>query len=117
MSAGGASRVSPSISSTPPSCRCVVPPPWAPKQKCNVFGGLASIFTQHQNRFWYLGPERLLELVAQVGAGQLIFGLDFPYNLERETIMGLEAISGLGLDEEEKASVLGGNLRRELGLT
>jgi predicted TIM-barrel fold metal-dependent hydrolase len=93
-----------------------LPPPWAPNQKCNVFGGLASIFTQHQNRFWYLGHDRLLELVAQVGAAQLIFGLDFPFNLERETQMAFDAINALGLDDDEKAAVLGENLRRELGL-
>ncbi len=33
---------------------------------------------QHQNRFWYLRPDQLLELFQQVGAEQLIFGLGLP---------------------------------------
>lgn len=92
-----------------------VPPPWE-TGKCNVFGGLASIFTTDTNRFWHLSKERLLELVAQVGARQLIFGLDFPYNLERETKIGLDTVKDLGLSDADLALVLGGNLRRELGL-
>src|SRR5207249_3256680 len=91
-----------------------VPPPWAPDTKCNVFAGLTSIFTPDRNRFWYQGDERIKELKAQVGAQQLIFGLDFPYNLERETNTALETIRRL-FDEKEQALILGGNLRRELG--
>ncbi len=93
-----------------------VPPPWDKSRKCNVFGGLASVFTQHQNRFWYLRPDQLLELYQQVGADQLIFGLDFPYNLERETRMGIETLKKLGLPEPDLAKILGGNLRRELNV-
>ncbi len=92
-----------------------VPPPWE-TGKSNVFAGLASVFTTHVNRFWHLSRERLLELVAQIGAEQCIFGLDFPYNLERETMIGLETIRGMGLSETETAGILGGNLRRQLQL-
>jgi predicted TIM-barrel fold metal-dependent hydrolase len=91
-----------------------VPPPWE-TGKCNVFAGLASVFTPNHNRFWYLGDERLLELHAQVGAAQLIFGLDFPYNLESQTKMGMETIRRL-FNKEDQALILGGNLRREVGL-
>jgi predicted TIM-barrel fold metal-dependent hydrolase len=92
-----------------------VPPPWAPDKKCNVFAGLTSVFTTHQNRFWHLSDDRIRELAAQVGAQQLIFGLDFPYNRERETKIGLETIRKL-FDERDQQLILGGNLRRELGL-
>jgi predicted TIM-barrel fold metal-dependent hydrolase len=92
-----------------------VPPPWNPG-KSNVFAGLTSVFSQQTNRFWYLSRERLLELVAQVGAKQLIFGLDFPYNGEAETKLGIETIHGLGLSEEDSATILGGNLARELSM-
>jgi predicted TIM-barrel fold metal-dependent hydrolase len=92
-----------------------VPPPWE-HGPCNVYGGLASVFTQHQNRFWYLSPERIKELIAQVGAKQCIFGLDFPFNLERETKMGLETIASLGLTADDQALILGGNLRRLLAI-
>jgi predicted TIM-barrel fold metal-dependent hydrolase len=90
-----------------------VPPPWI-KGKCNVFAGLTSIFTNY-TRMWYLGNERIKELAAQVGVNQLIFGLDFPYNLEEATKTGLETIRSLFTPAEQEL-ILGGNLRRELGL-
>lgn len=92
------------------------PPPWIKDKKCNVFAGLASIFTQHQNRFWYLKPEQIMEVILQTSIDQAIFGLDFPYNLEKETKIGLETIRGLPLPDSEKEKILGGNLRRELKL-
>jgi predicted TIM-barrel fold metal-dependent hydrolase len=92
-----------------------MPTPWNPKEG-RVFAGLTSIFTQDHLRFWYQSRERLLELVAQVGAGQMIFGLDFPYNLEGHTRVGIEAIRGLGLSAEEEGMILGGTMRRVLGV-
>jgi len=92
-----------------------VPPPWKPGTN-NVFAGLTSVFSRQTNRFWYLSRERLLELVAQVGARQLIFGLDFPYNGEAETKLGIDTIRGLCLSDEETRLILGGNLARELKL-
>ena len=41
---------------------------------------------------------------------------DFPYNTEEATRIGLRTIDELGLSEADKSLVLGGNLRRELGL-
>jgi predicted TIM-barrel fold metal-dependent hydrolase len=92
-----------------------VPPPWKPG-KCRLFAGLASVFTQHQNRFWYLSPEQIKELIAQIGSTQVIFGLDFPYNLERETQMALTTLRSLGLPESDLNNILGDNLRRELSI-
>jgi predicted TIM-barrel fold metal-dependent hydrolase len=92
-----------------------VPPPWEPTGVCNVFAGLTSVFTKDQNRFWYLGEERIKELAAQVGVRQLIFGLDFPFNLEEATQTGLKTIRAL-FSASEQELILGGNLRRELGL-
>jgi predicted TIM-barrel fold metal-dependent hydrolase len=89
------------------------PTPWAPA-KSNVFGGLASVFSTKVNRFWYLGPARLAELIAQIDATQLIFGLDFPFNLEAETDLAIQTIRGLALSSEHIELILGGNLRREL---
>jgi hypothetical protein len=45
----------------------------------------------------------------------MIMGLDFPYNLEKETKLGLETIRRL-FKEPEQELILGGNLRRELSL-
>lgn len=92
-----------------------IPFPPVPGKRCLVFGGLTSIFTQDYNRFWYMNRERLTELVAQVGAPQLIFGLDFPYNLEQNTLTAISTIHDLGLSSDDVALILGGNLRRELG--
>ena len=81
---------------------------------CNVFAGLASIFTTHQNRMWHLTPEQIMEIILQTSATQCLFGLDFPYNLERETKQALKTLSTLPISEEQRALILGGNLRREL---
>ncbi|MCC7349672.1 MAG: amidohydrolase [Phycisphaerales bacterium] len=92
------------------------PPPWNPGEN-RLYAGLSSVFTQHQNRFWYLSPQQIMELIAQVGIDQMIFGLDFPFNRERETMIALETIrTKLGLSLEDQRKVLGGNLRRVLGV-
>jgi predicted TIM-barrel fold metal-dependent hydrolase len=92
------------------------PPPWEKDKEPRVFAGLASVFTQHQNRFWYLRPEQIMEIILQTSATQCIFGLDFPYNGERETKMGMEVIRALPISEQEKGLIMGGNLRREIGI-
>jgi predicted TIM-barrel fold metal-dependent hydrolase len=93
-----------------------VPPPWKPG-RCRLFAGLSSVFSPTKNRFWHLDRGRLLEIVAQIGAEQMIFGLDFPFNLEAETKLGIQTIRSLGLSRREVGLILGGNLRRELKLT
>jgi predicted TIM-barrel fold metal-dependent hydrolase len=60
--------------------------------------------------------ERIDELLRQVGASLLIFGLDFPYNLEENTKLALKTIEEAIPEESQRALVLGGNLRRELGI-
>ena len=91
------------------------PPPWEPQKKQRVFAGLASVFTQHQNRFWYLKPEQIMEIILQTSARMCIFGLDFPYNREKETKIGIETIRSLPITEGERELILGENLRREIG--
>jgi predicted TIM-barrel fold metal-dependent hydrolase len=57
-----------------------------------------------------------MEIILQTSATQCIFGLDFPYNGEKETKIGLETINSLPITEAEKELILGGNLRREIGV-
>ncbi|HYO09468.1 MAG TPA: amidohydrolase family protein [Tepidisphaeraceae bacterium] len=93
-----------------------IPFPPRPDRRPRVYGGLTSVFTPDWLRFWYMPPERLRELLLQVGPDLLIFGLDFPYNLERQTMIALRTLEEIIPDERDRALVLGGNLRRELGL-
>jgi predicted TIM-barrel fold metal-dependent hydrolase len=92
-------------------------PPDPKRPRGNVFGGLTSCFTPHYLRFWYLAPERLQELLMQVGAEYLIFGMDFPYNLEANIQYALKRLREEVPDEAQRTLILGGNLRRELGLS
>ncbi len=92
-----------------------IPFPPVPGKRCMVFGGMTSIFTQDYNRFWYMSRDRMIELIAQAGVSQLIFGLDFPYNLEQNTLTALSTLHELDLPPDDLALILGGNLRRELG--
>lgn len=93
-----------------------IPFPPVPGRRCMVYGGLTSVFTPYFCRFWYMPRERLLEAVGQATADQLIFGLDFPYNQEENTKLGLKTLRELGLPEDQLAKILGGNLREALGL-
>jgi predicted TIM-barrel fold metal-dependent hydrolase len=81
-----------------------------------VFGGLTSVFTPDWLRFWYLPPERLQEALLQAGPELLIFGLDFPYNNEEHIKFALKRINNEVTNEAHRSLILGGNLRRELGL-
>ena len=55
-----------------------------------------------------------MEIILQTSAQMCIFGLDFPYNRQKETKIGIETIQSLPITEAEKEMILGGNLRREI---
>jgi uncharacterized protein len=93
-----------------------IPFPPVPGRRCMVYGGLTSVFTPHYCRFWYMNRERMMEAIAQATPDQLIFGLDFPYNLEDNTKMALETLHGLDIPKDQLAKILGGNLREALGM-
>ena len=91
-----------------------IPFPPAPGKRPRVYAGLTSVFTPDYLRFWYLPKERFDELMMQVGPELLIFGLDFPYNLEQNISLALRTLEEWVPDESKRALILGGNLRREL---
>jgi hypothetical protein len=93
-----------------------IPFPPIPGRKPRVYAGLTSVFTPNYIRMWYMPPERMRELIAQVGAEQLIFGLDFPYNLDENTKTALETFTALGLPDTHLQLILGDNLREVLNL-
>jgi predicted TIM-barrel fold metal-dependent hydrolase len=59
---------------------------------------------------WYLGPEKIAELVKCVGAEALIYGLDFPWNSAEINKQDIELIKNLDIAETDKEKILGGNL-------
>lgn len=75
-----------------------------------VFGGLTSVLSDKSNWMWYLGPERIADLISGLGAESLIFGLDFPWNNADSTRRDIEIIRALDISEDAKAKILCGNL-------
>ena len=76
----------------------------------NVYAGITSVLNKDMNLLWYLGAERMELLAALIGSGQMIFGLDFPYNGVYETKESIDCIKSLELSEADKVKILGGNL-------
>lgn len=91
-----------------------IPFPPVPGARPRVFGGLTSVFVRDYLPFWYLSRERFDELLRQVGPERLIFGLDFPYNLEANTKLALRTLEEWLPDEKTRSLILGENLRREV---
>ena len=60
-----------------------------------------------------LAPERVRDLIRRHGAERIVFGSDWPMASPAEEI---RAIDALGLSDDEVKAVLGGTLRRLLGL-
>ena len=82
----------------------------------HLYGGIASVLDTENQKFWYLGPEGVSDCRWQIGADQLIYGLDFPYNQQPQTERDLEIIRNLDWPAEDIDLLLGGNLRNLLGL-
>lgn len=82
----------------------------------HLYAGIASVLNKESQRYWYLGPEGLEDCRWQIGSDLLIYGLDFPYNRAPEIASDLEQIRALPWPQEEIDALLGGNLKRLLGL-
>jgi predicted TIM-barrel fold metal-dependent hydrolase len=79
------------------------------KEPC-IFAGLTSILSTENNKFWYLGPDKVMDVIEFAGADKLIFGLDFPWNSKEINKKDIEIIQQLDISAEEKEKILGGNL-------
>lgn len=84
-------------------------------KKGRVFGGLASVLSYETHKMWYLGPEKVMDLVNCVGADKLIYGLDFPWNSAEINEQDIKIIRSLDIADTEKEKILGGNLAALLG--
>lgn len=51
-----------------------------------------------------------------IGAENLAFGTDFPFNLSHDQLSVRERLESLGFDDETLAGISGGNLKRFLGM-
>lgn len=83
----------------------------------HLYAGIASVLDPVNQRFWYLGPEGVNDCRWQIGEDLLIYGLDFPYNQEPEIKRDLKIINELDWPQSAKDAMLGGNLKRLVGLT
>lgn len=80
----------------------------------HLYAGIASVLNRESQRYWYLGPQGVEDCRWQIGPDLLIYGLDFPYNQEKEIRRDLELIHTLGWPPEDLKALLGGNLQRLL---
>jgi predicted TIM-barrel fold metal-dependent hydrolase len=83
----------------------------------HLYGGIASVLDRENQRYWWLGPDGLNDCRWQIGPDLLIHGLDFPYNQAAQLRNDLAQIAALGWPAADIAALLGGNLKRLLGLT
>lgn len=88
-----------------------------PGRPPRVYGGLTTVFFREgRHRLWYLSDQQIKDLLWQLGAEYLIFGLDFPYNTGAEIKFALDYIRNMELSDEGKQLILGGNLLRALNM-
>lgn len=82
----------------------------------NIYAGLTSVFHHDTHKYWYLGKEKVKDLIWLTDIKQCIFGLDFPYttpNQIKEAMQAIyECVNELQLGEDALEKVFGGNLVR-----
>ncbi len=88
-------------------------------QNCNPGVALKKAPTEYLNQLYFdslvFTPEALRHLVAQVGAGQVVLGTDFPIPWELHPADHVLATTTLS--DDDKLAILGGNAARLFGLT
>lgn len=83
----------------------------------HLYAGIASVLNRDGQPYWWIGPEGVNDCRWQLGPGLLIYGLDFPYNAARQLRNDLAQIALLDWPPADIEALLGGNLRRLLGLS
>lgn len=80
-----------------------------------AYGGLTSVLAVPPGHPWRMTGEEVMELVADVGAERLLFGLDFPYAPPEYLGRAVREVRSLPLSQEQKDQILGGTLARLIG--
>lgn len=86
------------------------------KENPRLYAGLTSVFDTNENRAWNLSDQRIKELLWQTGENASIFGMDFPYNGKDKVSYAIQHVKDLDISQSAKEKILGGNLRRVLGI-
>lgn len=88
------------------------------RKGANVFGGWTTVAIPEDGipNNWSLSDDELKTVIRQTGNNNSIFGLDFPYNGIEYTKKAIGRIINLDIPEEAKEAILGGTLRRVLGM-
>ena len=81
-----------------------------------LFAGISSVLNKDLQRLWYLGIERIAELMHIFGEDVCIYGLDFPYNSVELVQAELKELNSLDISEEGLQKLFGGNLERAIAL-
>jgi predicted TIM-barrel fold metal-dependent hydrolase len=81
-----------------------------------LYAGVATVLDREHMPGWYLGPEGVADVAWQIGADRLIYGTDFPYNGRERLAADLAIIAQMSLSADDRAALLGENLRELLGL-
>jgi len=85
-------------------------------REARLFAGISSVLNRDFQRLWYLGLERIAELVHIFGEDVSIYGLDFPYNTVEMVKDDIRQLKGLDLSEQGLHKLFAGNLERAIGL-
>ncbi|HIE13667.1 TPA: hypothetical protein EYP70_00170 [Candidatus Bathyarchaeota archaeon] len=84
--------------------------------KKNVYAGISSCLNNKTHKAWYIGGEKVEELVFLIGEDRLIYGTDFPYNSAQEIDHDIKLIKDLNLPQHVKEKILGENLEKLLNV-
>ncbi len=82
-----------------------------------LLAGVASVLNKDFQKLWYLGIERIAEVIHIFGEDVCIYGLDFPYNSVEMVQDDIRQLRSLDVSEQALGKLFGGNLERTIGLS